>query len=123
MTPDGHVVTLKHLNLFDEGSVAESAKKNGYVHPVTGLPMTSHQAVMVDMSTYNGERNVRKIRMKNQIYKSGIIKGLTDVPASWGAVPQNILSQEVDASRYEIKTSAGLQVNNNKRMFMLKCEL
>lgn len=122
-TPDGHVITLKNLNLFDEGSVAESAKKNGYVHPITGLPMTSHQAVMVDMSTYNGERNVRKIRMKNQIYKTGIIKGLTDIPASWGAVPQNILSQEVDASRYEIKTSAGLQVNNNKRMFMLKCEL
>ena len=85
--------------------------------------MTSHQAVMVDLSTYNGERNVRKIRMKNVIYQSGVIKGLTPVPASWGAVPGNILSQEVDASRYEIKTSAGLQVNTNKGMFMLKCEL
>ena len=122
-TPDGHVITLKHLNMLDEGTIAETAKMNGFVHPRTGLPMPSHQAIMVDMSMYGGERNIRKVRRKNVIYQSGVIKGLTPIPAAWGAVPQNILSQEVDASRYEIKTSAGLQVNNNKRMFMLKCVL
>ena len=123
VTPDGHVITLKHLNFLDSGTMAETAKMNGLVHPRTGLPLMSHQAIMVDLSMYGGERNVRKIRMKNQVYKTGVIKGLTDIPASWGAVPQNILSQEIDASRYEIKTSSGLQVNNNKRMFMLKCVL
>jgi len=122
-TPDGHIITLKHLNMLDNGTIAETAKMNGFVHPRTGLPMPSHQAIMVDMSMYGGERNVRKVRRKNVIYQSGVIKGLTPIPAAWGAVPQNILSQEVDASRYEIKTSAGLQVNNNKRMFLLKCVL
>lgn len=122
-TVDGHIITLKHLNFFDYGTMAETAKMNGLVHPKSGLPLMSHQAIMVDMSMYNGERNVKKVRHKDNIYNQGVIKGLASIPASWGGVPTNILSQEVDASRYEIKTSAGLQVNNNKRMFLLKCEI
>lgn len=122
-TIDGHTITLKHLSYFDNSTAAETAKMNGFIHPRTGLPMMSHQAILVDNSTYNGEQNVRKVRKKNVIYQSGVLKGLTPIPASWGAVPANSISQEVDASRYEIKNSYGLQVNNNKRMFMLKCEL
>ena len=122
-TVDGHVITVKHLPFLDHGTLAENAKSNGMIHPRTGRPMTSHQAFLIDLSTYNGERNVRKIRQKGQIYKVGILKGLTDIPASWGAVPNNSISTEIDMSRYEIKNSYGLQVNNNTKMFHLKCVL
>lgn len=122
-TVDGHVITVKHLPFLDTGTLAENAKANGMIHPRTGKPMTSHQAFLIDLSTYNGERNVRKIRQKGQIYKIGILKGLTDIPASWGAVPNNSISTEIDMSRYEIKNSYGLQVNNSTKMFHLKCVL
>lgn len=122
-TVDGHIITVKHLPFLDTGTLAENAKANGMIHPSTGKPMTSHQAFLIDLSTYNGERNVRKIRQKGQIYKVGILKGLTDIPASWGAVPNNAISTEIDMSRYEIKNSYGLQVNNATKMFHLKCVL
>lgn len=122
-TVDGHTITVRHLPFLDNGTLAENAKANGMIHPRTGLPMTSHQAFLIDMSTYQGQRNVRKVRQKGQIYKCGVLKGLTDIPASWGAVPTNAISTEIDMSRYEIKNSYGLQVNNNTKMFQLKCVL
>ena len=122
-TVDGHIITLKHLNYLDNGTAAEAAKKNGEIHPRSGLPITSHQAFMVDLSTYGGVRNVRKVRLKGQIYNVGVLKGLTPIPASWGMVPQNSISTEIDMSRYEVKNSYGLQVNNATKMFQLKCVL
>jgi hypothetical protein len=85
--------------------------------------MSSHQAFLLDMSTYGGDRNVRKVRQKGQIYHAGVLKGLTPIPASWGAVPTNSISTEIDMSRYEIKDSFGLQVNNATKMMQLKCVL
>ena len=122
-TVDGHIITVKHLPFLDTGTLAENAKANGMIHPRTGRPMTSHQAFLIDLSTYNGERNVRKIRQIGQIYKIGILKGLTDIPASWGSVPNASISTEIDMSRYEVKNSDGLQVNNATKMFHLKCVL
>ena len=120
-TIDGHIITVKHLAMADKGTLAEMDRANGNVHPRTGLPMSSHQAFMIDLSTYDGIRNVRKVRQKGQIYHQGVIKGLTPIPASWGAVPTNSLATEVDASRYEIKNSYGLQVNNAEKMMQIKC--
>ena len=122
-TVDNHVITVKHLPFLDTGTLAENAKANGMIHPRTGRPITSHQAYLVDLSVYGGERNVRKIRQTGQIYKIGILKGLTDIPASWGSVPNNSISTEIDMSRYEIKNSYGLQVNNSTKMGCLQCKL
>lgn len=122
-TIDGHIITVKHLNFLDQGTIAENAKANGMIHPRTGLPITSHQAFMIDMSTYNGQRNIQKIRQKGQIYHAGVLKGLTPIPASWGSVPNNAIATEIDMSRYEVKNSYGLQVNNNTKMMQLKCVL
>ena len=122
-TVEGHVITVKHASFFDKGTIAEAAKQNGYVHPRTGLPMTSHQAAFIDFSTYEGQKNVRMVRQKGQIYKAKVLKGMTDVPASWGVGDTNFIATEVDMSRYEVKNSFGLQVNNASKMFLIKCSL
>ncbi len=122
-TPDNHIITLQHLPWCDKGTIAENDRLNGNIHPRTGKPMSSHQAFLLDMSTYNGVRNVRKVRQKGQIYLVGVEKGLTPIPASWGTVPANSLSTEVDHSKYHIKNSYGLQVNNNTKFMQLKCVL
>ena len=122
-TVDGHIITLKHLSFLDQGTMAEAAKQNGRVHPRTGLPISSHQALLIDASTYDGKKNIQMVRQKGQTYKIGILKGLTDIPASWGTVPTNSISTEIDMSRYEVKHTSGLQVYNNTKMFHLECKL
>lgn len=122
-TVEGHTITAKHCSFFDKGTIAEAAKQNGMIHPRSGLPITSHQAAFIDFSTYEGQRNVRIVRQKGQIYKAKVLKGMTDVPASWGVPDSNFISTEIDMSRYEIKSSLGLQVNNSTKMFLMKCVL
>ena len=122
-TVDGHTVTAKHCSFFDKGTIAEAAKQNGMIHPRSGLPITSHQAAFIDFSSYEGQRNVRMVRQKGQIYKAKVLKGMTDVPASWGVPDSNFIATDIDMSRYEIKSSLGLQVNNSNKMFLLKCVL
>lgn len=122
-TVDGHTITVKHCSFFDKSTIAETAKKNGMIHPHSGLPITSHQACFIDFSSYNGHQNVRKVRMKGQIYKAKVLKGLTDVPASWGVPETNFISTEIDMSRFEVKDSFGLQVDNATKMFLLQCKL
>ena len=120
-TVDGHIITAKHCSFFDKGTIAEAAKQNGMIHPRTGLPMTSHQAAFIDFSTYEGQKNVRMVRQKGQIHKAKVYKGMSDVPASWGVGETNFIATDVDMSRYEVKTSLGLQVNNATKMFLMKC--
>ena len=122
-TVEGHTITAKHCSFFDKGTIAEAAKQNGMIHPRTGYPLTSHQAAFIDFSTYEGERNVRLVRQKGQIYKAKVIEGMTDIPACWGLPNTNHAATEVDMARYEVKSSIGLQVNNSTKMFLLKCSL
>lgn len=122
-TVDGHTIVAKHCSYFDKGTIAEAQKQNGMIHPRTGYPLSSHQACFIDFSNYEGNQNVRMVRQKGQIYKAKVLKGLTDVPASWGVPDSNYISTEIDMSRFEIKHSFGLQVNNATRMFMLECKL
>lgn len=122
-TVDGHTITAKHCSFFDKGTIAEAAKQNGYVHPRSGYPMTSHQACFIDFSTYKGHNNVRQVRQKGQVYKAKVLKGMSDVPASWGVGDSNFIATEIDMSRYEVKGSRGLQVDNSTKMFMLECVL
>ena len=122
-TVDGHTVTAKHCSFFDKGTIAEAAKQNGDIHPRSGLPITSHQACFIDNSSYDGNRNVRMVRQKGQIYKAKVIEGMTDIPACWGLPNTNHAATEIDMARYEIKSSLGLQVNNSNKMFLLQCKL
>ncbi len=122
-TIEGHLITMKHASFFDKGTIAEAARQNGMIHPRSGLPITSHQAAFIDFSVYEGVRNVRMVRQKGQIYKAKVLKGMTDVPASWGVPDSNFISTEIDMSRYEIKSTLGLQVNKSNKMFLLKCVL
>ena len=122
-TVDGHRVVAKHASFFDKGTQAEAAKQNGMIHPRSGLPITSHQAVAIDMSVYSGNRNVRMVRQTGQVYKAKVLKGMTDVPAEWGVTDNNMIATEIDMSRFEIKDSFGLQVDNSTKMFHLACKL
>lgn len=122
-TPDGHKVTVKHLPMLDFGTLPENDKSNGNIHPVTGLPMSSHQLLAVDMSTYDGERNTKMVRLKGASYAATVrASGLSAIPDEWKAVGVTNCN-EVDAAQYEVKMTRGLQCDRTNKMFMLKCVL
>ena len=120
---EGHTITVKHCSFFDKGTIAETAKLNGMIHPRSHYPITSHQAAFIDFSTYDGHQNVRLVRQKGQVYKAKVLKGLTDVPASWGVSDTNFIATEIDKSEFHVKSTLGLQVDNATKMFLLKCVL
>lgn len=119
----GHVITAKQMNIFDFGVIAEMQKKNGEVHPRTGFPMISHSGMFLDHSIYNGERNIKMAQMKGQSVISGVVKGLSPIPESWGVVPTNSFANDKDESSYEKKFSKGICISNATRCVILQSEL
>lgn len=119
----GNTITLKPFHMLNRGLWAENDKLNGNLHPRTEYPMSSHVGVFVDHSIVDGERNVQMVRQTGQADKIGIVKGLADVPPSWGGVPTTMLSNDVDASSYERKFSKGVNIKSTTGCFMLQSKL
>lgn len=122
-TPSNYVITLKDLPFLNVGSLADNDKSNGRLHPITGLPISSHKAVCIDASTYDGQRNIKLAQMKGQEWIEGVLKGLTPVPPSWGLRETGQVSTDVDMSQYDVKMSAGLHVSNSEGFFMISSVL
>lgn len=120
---DGHICTIKHLPFLDNGPIADLDRLNGRLHPRTGYPLSSHKIISIDHSVYNGQRNVVRVKQKGQEYIAKVIPGMSPIPASWGSVPTGVAATDLDASRYEVKTSSGLEVFKTNRMFVLECKL
>lgn len=120
----GNTISVKPLALLNNGSIAEVQKKNGLIHPRTKKPMSSHSAIFLDMSTYEGENNVKMVQMTGQEEINAIYKGLSPVPASWGAMGgNNMIATKVDESSFEKKMSTGIAIMNTRNCFALDCEL
>jgi len=119
-TVTGHSIVAKHETMFDTGLLGQLDKANGNLHPITGYPMSSHTGVFVDYSTYGGERNVKLATMKGQSYINGVVKGLSPIPASWGALPEKFFSNDKDESRYEVKMARGLHMGTTNHCFILQ---
>lgn len=119
---EGHTVVYKYLPFLDHGTDADRDKANNNIHPISGLPMSSHRVFCIDHSMYDGERNVRFTKQKGQETLIGILKGLTPIPESWGTVPMNEqrIATEIDKSEYHVKSSMGLHVTRTDKMFALE---
>jgi hypothetical protein len=117
----GDTITVKHLDMLDNGVLADLDKRNGNIHPITGRPMCSHTGVLLDQSTYSGERNVAMAVQKGGADVYGIIKGISDIPAGWGSmVDSKAMSTEVDASKYERKLSKGINILNTSSCILIQ---
>lgn len=117
---DGHVVTLKKLPLLDHGNRSLAARP----HPVTGLPITSYEMYFVDLSTYDGKRNLVMLHEKGRSMKTGILRGMADTPMDFGGNAEVInLATERDESSIHFLTSKGLILRRNTHSFVLTCDL
>jgi len=121
--PKGNRVTVKNLEMWNNGSYAEMQKANGEIHPRTGKALISHTGIFLDQSVYDGERNIVMVNQKGQSEITGVYKGMSPVPASWGAAVNNMISTDEDKSSYEKKYSKGIGIRRVKHCFMLQAVL
>ncbi len=106
---DGHVITLKNLPLLDYGAVADAAAK----HPVTKLPVTSHDMYFIDESMINGQRNLQFIQEEGV---QGIVKEIRGMNST-----SDVVSSDDMVSSYQYIDSVGIHLMNPVNSFKLRC--
>jgi len=130
-TINGHSITLKTMNLLDNGLMAEMDKANGNLHPRTGRPMSSHCGMFIDQSTYSSERNVRMYVQKGNKEITGIYRGMNAIPESWevgfggNTLTKKVINLATDEgkSSYERLFTRGVNIDNSTHCFMLQSVL
>jgi len=120
---DGHTITVAHLPLLDFGGRAQAADK----HPVTGFPMTSHEAVFLDQSNYDGERNIKMVTQKGRSFIRGVIKGMA--PLAGGTIGgssfkgNSMIATEQDNNSIHMFAAKSINISRNEHCFRLRCNL
>lgn len=113
---DGHVVIVKHLPMLDYGGRAESAELN----PITGRPITSSEAYMIDQSVYDGENNIQMVTEKGRSMVTGVLQGMADTP--YGMKGNNVrnLATEQDASSVHFLSAKGVCIRRSTHCVALR---
>lgn len=120
---DGTILTVKPVNMFDEGSLAEAQKKNGMT--IDGLPLESYSAVCLDHSLvanqdFGDSRNIQIVYEEGRDFLVGIYKGMSKIPAVWGNLPGVQVSTTKDIATYEVITSQGINMLNPTTSFFMR---
>jgi hypothetical protein len=111
---DGHTITVRHLPLFDHGARALNADR----HPVTGLPMESYRMVFLDMSTYDGEKNIKYISRKGRELVRWAVAGATVPPGFAGNATR---ATDVDGSSVHFMKECGIAIRRATNCLHLEC--
>jgi len=119
-TVDGHILTVKKASIFDNGTYAEMDKANGNMYK--GFPNESYNFIILDQSmTDDGERNIQLVAEKGRDIMTGVYKGITPLPASWGAIGSDkLLSTKKDEASYEVLVSQGITMKNYTTSYFME---
>lgn len=119
-TIDGHIITIKRANLFDQGLRAEMDRANGKMH--NGFPHESYNMLLLDMGQNDeGERNIQLVGEKGREVQVGIYKGMTPLPKEWGLNGSDkLLSSKIDEASYEVLVSQGITMKNYTTSYFLE---
>lgn len=115
---DGHMIKVKYLPLFDKGRTA----MNSPIHPIDGLPLESYRMVFLDQSTYDGQANIKMLTEKGRSMVRRVVRGMADLPASFGANAESIAS-DVDESSVQFLKSSGIQIMRASNCLDLQCTI
>lgn len=121
---DGHRVIVKWLPLLDFGGRAEAAPK----HPISNLPMTSHEAFFIDQSIYDGQRNVKMVAQKGRSMNIGVKLGMAPSPGEqFGAKvlgnAAKYIATEQDTNSVHYFGSKSINIFRNQHCLHVKCNL
>lgn len=123
---DGHILTVKKLNLLDFGGRAENAP----LHPKSGLPLTSYEMYFIDQSMYEGERNVQMVHQKGRSFIRGLEQGMNlynnpgTLKEYMGYKGNDItVSTGQDKSAVHFLKTLGISIRKSTHCFKLSCDL
>ena len=121
---DGHVVTIKHLPLLDFGGRADNSPE----HPISGKPLSSYEMYFIDMSTYDGQNNVKLVHEKGRMLIRGVEQGMALLRgASYGDYKGNgkdlALATDQDRTSVHFMKKLGVSIFRNTHCFKLSCNL
>lgn len=117
----GTICTFALLPYLDFGPKAEIAPK----HPISGKPMTSHSFYFIDMSTYDGQKNVQLIAQKGRSFIRGVKQGMTTLNYGGNEVTTNDLNLATDQDKTSIHMlrTCGVAIRRNTHCYALECVL
>ncbi len=117
---DGQMFTTKKGRIFDVGLRAELDRANGNMYD--GLPLSSYDIFILDFSqTTDGERNIELVAEKGREIKTGIYKGMTNIPDVWAAMGEDkFMATRRDEASYEVMVSQGINMRNYTSSYHLE---
>ena len=111
---DGHTITVRRLPLFDNGPRA----LNSDPHPVTGLPLESYRMIFLDMSTYDGEANIKMVAQKNRQLLRWAVAGATIPPGFSG---NSLRANDIDGASVHFMRSGGIAIRRATNCLHFQC--
>jgi hypothetical protein len=114
---DGHTITIKRVNLFDDGPKALASPK----HPISGLPLESYRMVFVDTSTYNGKPNLIMINKKGRAMIRRVVAGINELPSDFKG--NDFRASDKDASSIHLLKASGIVLRRFNTSIDLQCNL
>ena len=87
-----------------------------------GLPYESYNGFMLDFSrTNDGERNIELVAEEGREIKTGIYRGMTNLPSVWEAMGNDkFMGTRKDEASYEVMVSQGVAMRNFTTSFWLQ---
>jgi len=118
-TISGHVITVKEANIFNQGTFAEMDRANGNL--VNSHPYESYNFILLDHSmTTNGERNIQFVAEEGRENITGVYRGMSPLPGSWGAFDRLQISTRKDIASYEAMSTGGINILNPYTSYFLE---
>jgi len=114
--PDGHTVNFKKLPLMDKGVMADISTR----HPIDNLPLESYNMYCVDMSTYDGQRNVQYVSESGREEINKVVPGMSPLPDGYNDTLY--ASTDIDAASVEWMKTQGIQLMKPTNCFKLFCQ-
>jgi hypothetical protein len=113
---DGHVITVRHMPLFDHGVRALKSPK----HPETALPLESYRMVFLDMSVYDGQPNVTMVTQKGREMLRWAVAGAT-IPKGFSG--NALRASDIDGASVHFMKASGINIKRATNCLHLECNL
>ena len=111
---DGQTVYMHYHPMFDRGIRAENAPK----HPISGLPITSHDFYFIDQTSYEGVSNLRYVVESGREYLNFVVAG-AHIPVGYPETQYRATDR--DETSIETIKSQGIQIMRPSSCFKLLC--
>lgn len=110
---DGAMVTFRKHPMFDNGIRGDISDR----HPISGLPKSSHDLYILDMSTYDGEKNFKYTMEKGREYTEWEVSGAVTIKGA----KQSSRAHDRDRAEIHGMKSQGVQIKVPGTCYKSEC--